>query len=828
MALATLTWQDTDDESIHVDIDIGITNRYYRYQIGDDSIRRLNGLKRLADPQFTSPLMGPLPKESLGRTSLEIPKEQFDRKHRYIQLFSFRTAQREGPALSEIVEIPVLDSLDEDDSFQARGFDHDAVSLGLEEDTIQPQTIEQPPVEVVAFSYKEAPSIDTAVALGGFTNLLGKLTPFAQKAAAKVATAVTNPQAQSALKKAGSFLQNPQNQQMLMNAGTALLSKTGQPGQQAMNTQAMMQLLMNFLNQSGGMGIPQAGLPQTGIPQARMPQQLMPGAGTMPTMSGVGNSMMAAGAFPAQQIGSQLPNSSAVNSAVLAKQQLQQAQLRRGQTAVKNYGTQKLSRARSLSTAASIPAASGAYTRQMALPALAALPSLLGGLGGAGAGGASSLMGAAGGMGNMSGLVTSLMPLLQQVMTPETVQMVLQNMSPTKLLGAVTDSVTQVAKVNLDDKKQDQGHIEKLMANADDTAMEKWAYGAAVVNALAWSPQEIDYRRVGRVRLDFTDVTPLMLHGRSRVLYHQDHDIAFPLKLETPKPIAKGVLQLLVKDPGTLEILIEKTYRIDDLTSGPLDVVPTLTRDQLEMLEPNEDYLVTVVLAWRGRSHRSQGKRRGNGQARSQTRSQRKKRIGTSMTQMITLMRDYCFNRIEGQAETMALNDVDRYRSYWHKVWQGQISKQRRRLNLECKYYYTLERDRTVLARMETLTRIQQTSDTRQTGQLKAGMMLNPERLNELLGQISDYEPLEEEQLTALFNTDNISLFNALARTEVEFKGRRGTNIALWVYPEFKIQRILLKHASEIDENGHVTELEEYPVHFPMPAKAHFIGVSDE
>lgn len=798
MALAILRWQDTDDESLHFDIDIGITNRYYRYDIGDGSVRRFNGLKQIEDPIFTSPLLGPLPEESLGRKALAIPKAQFDREHRYIQLFSFRTARLEGPALSEIVEVPITNLQRPASSQKRRRHLPTAVSLSLE-NAMYPETIEDPPVEVVAFSYREAPSVSTAMAFKGLSSVIGKLTPLAKKAA----TAVTSPQAQNALKQAGSFLKNPQNQQMLMNAGTALLPQTGQTGQQALNTQALMQLLMNFLNQSGGMGLPQAGLPQAGLPQVGVPQQLMPGAGTMPAMTGVGNPMMAAGTLPAQQIGSQLPSSSAVNSAVLAKQQLQQAQLQRGQTAVKNYRTQKLSRARSLSTATSVP-----YTEQMAFPALAALPGLLGGAGAAGAtGGSSALMGGA----NMA----SLMPLLQQVLTPETVQMLLQNISPTKLLGAVTDSVTQVAKVSLEDKKQDQQHIEKLIANVDDTAMEKWAYSSAVVNALAGSPEEIDYRRVGRVRLDFMAVTPLMLHGRSRVLYHQDYDIAFPLKLETPRPINKGVLQLLVKDPETLEILIETKYKVEDLAGGPLEVVPTLSREQLETLEPNEDYLVTVVLAWKGRSQRNSTRRR-------------KKRMGTSMTQMITLMRDYCFDRIEGQSETVALDDVDRYRAYWHKVWQGQLSRQRRRLTLECKYYYTLERDRTILARMETLTRIGQTSDTRQEGQLKAGMMLNPERLNDLLGQISDHEPLDDEQLAALFNADNISLFNALARTEVTFKGRRGSTVALWVYPEFKIQRILLKQASDIDENGHVTELVEAPVYFPMPAKAHFIGVSDD
>ncbi|MFG6107475.1 hypothetical protein U2F10_34920 [Leptothoe sp. EHU-05/26/07-4] len=741
MALAILRWQDTDDNYAHFDIDIGITNRYYRYHIGDGDIYRVNGLKQLEGPNVVSPLMGPLPPESLGRKTLAIPKEQFGRNHRHIQLFSFRSAQQEGLALSEIVELPIIGLPREHHSSQGGVHPNPRSSVSLSLEVPMPsQPIAQPPVEVVAFAYKETPPLDMALAMGGFSSFISKLIP----AAKKVATAVvTNPQAQTALKQAGTFLQNPQNQQLLMNAGTALLSPKGEQGQQALNNQALMQLLMNFLAQSGMV----AGASATG---AKL-------AATQPVMA------VAAG---------------------------------------RSHGSTN-----GFSTAAS---ASG-YSQTLFLPALAALLGEGGAAAGA-AGGASSLLGSAGGAANLSGLMTSLMPLLQQVLTPETVQMMLQNISPTKLLGAVTDSVTQVAKVSMEDKKQDQQHIEKLIENVDDTAMEKWAYSSAMVNALTWSPQEIDYRRVARVRLDFMQVTPLMLHGRTRVLYHQGHDIAFPLKLDTPRPIARGILQILVKNPETLEVLIEKTYRVEDLTHGPLTVVPTLSQEQLAMLEPNEDYLVMAVLAWGGRSQRTMGK----------------KRMGTSMTQMITLVRDYCFDRIEGQGETVALNDVDRYRSYWHKVWQGQLSKQRRQLTLDCKYYYSLERDRTTLARMETLTRIEQTSHSHQEGKLKAGMMLNPERLNELLGQISHHAPLNDEQLNALFNRDNIDLFNALARSSVKFRGRRGSTVALWVYPEFKLQRILLKRVSDIDENGHVTELSEAPVYFPMPTKAHFIGVSDE
>ncbi|MGI9288461.1 MAG: hypothetical protein ACR2P1_23955, partial [Pseudomonadales bacterium] len=221
MALAILTWREADDEANHFDIDIGSTNRYYRYEIGDKSARRSSGLKRLADPTVTSPLLGPLPEESLGRKILEIPNEQLDREHRYVQLFSFRTAQLDGPALSAIVDVPVAGLRRESDNATA-------MALELEED-MPSTTVEQPPVEVVAFAYKEAPSMamDTALAGAMAGGWLSKLGNIAKKATA----AVNNPQAQQALKQAGNFLANPQKQQMLMNAGNSLLGM-GQPGQQ--------------------------------------------------------------------------------------------------------------------------------------------------------------------------------------------------------------------------------------------------------------------------------------------------------------------------------------------------------------------------------------------------------------------------------------------------------------------------------------------------------------------------------------------------------------------------------------------------------------------
>ena len=53
------------------------------------------------------PVLGPLPPAARGRTALDVPLDQFDKEHRRMQLASFRTKDRMGPAISGIVVVPV-------------------------------------------------------------------------------------------------------------------------------------------------------------------------------------------------------------------------------------------------------------------------------------------------------------------------------------------------------------------------------------------------------------------------------------------------------------------------------------------------------------------------------------------------------------------------------------------------------------------------------------------------------------------------------------------------------------------------------------------------
>jgi hypothetical protein len=104
MALALLRWEDGATFSF----DLGTTNRWYAWAVGDGTTRRLGGIPVLADPSATSDgRIGPLPTERLGRGRFTLPAGALDREHRAVQLASHRDADGRGPAFSRIVRVPI-------------------------------------------------------------------------------------------------------------------------------------------------------------------------------------------------------------------------------------------------------------------------------------------------------------------------------------------------------------------------------------------------------------------------------------------------------------------------------------------------------------------------------------------------------------------------------------------------------------------------------------------------------------------------------------------------------------------------------------------------
>jgi hypothetical protein len=128
---------------------------------------------------------------------------------------------------------------------------------------------------------------------------------------------------------------------------------------------------------------------------------------------------------------------------------------------------------------------------------------------------------------------------------------------------------------------------------------------------------------------------------------------------------------------------------------------------------------------------------------------------------------------------------------------------------------------------MQTKGKSQPDQETRRReGHLKSGMILSPDALSKLVPRVSGGkdQPLSDAQLTALRTPDFVDRFNQAAKSQVEFKGRRGESAALWVYPEMKLREVVLKKIGRVNEHGHVQSFEEETVRFPMPAMVHFVG----
>ena len=394
-----------------------------------------------------------------------------------------------------------------------------------------------------------------------------------------------------------------------------------------------------------------------------------------------------------------------------------------------------------------------------------------------------------------------LTQLLEHSLHPETLQgLMVDTLRPAVMRGMVVHGL-------IDTFKLIPGFPDALERMVTE---ESWSTGQppAIAGLASHSP-EYPYHRVEAVTLHFTDIEPLSVGGRSRVLYYIGDDLAFPLELETPRPIRHGTLQILVKCPETLKVMVEQTFQLHHLVSGELDTVPYLSRSQLRSLQPNAEYLICAVLTWTARSSQSGHERR----------------LGTSTSVLATLMGNYIFDQLDGVTETFALNDPQTHRPYWHKVWTGGMATDDQTLALDCKYYYVLEAEPSQHARMETLIRMDAHGGDA-SGKLKTGLVLSLTQLNQLAAWMFEQPPLDTDEIAALSCCEFCDRFHQLARTQVTFTGDAGDRATLWVYPEFDQQQVVLKQVSDRDANGRVQQLVDHIIQFPIPTTAHFVGTT--
>jgi hypothetical protein len=160
-----------------------------------------------------------------------------------------------------------------------------------------------------------------------------------------------------------------------------------------------------------------------------------------------------------------------------------------------------------------------------------------------------------------------------------------------------------------------------------------------------------------------------------------------------------------------------------------------------------------------------------------------------------------------------------------NEAWTQNVSRDVIRIELECQYDFLLQPDELSNAHLATTTKTMEKGLHRRQGKMESGVLLSPNRLNELLPKISPHPQLDEKELTALLAPGFVQHTQSAARTSVKFSGRPGQTAALWVFPEVKVKQVMLQRAARTNDHGGIVQLEPHVVHFPMPVLAHFVGV---
>jgi hypothetical protein len=415
----------------------------------------------------------------------------------------------------------------------------------------------------------------------------------------------------------------------------------------------------------------------------------------------------------------------------------------------------------------------------------------------------------------MNPALLAVLPLLEKVLTPETIQALLEQ--PAKLTGAVADGIVKVGNVAIDHAKAENDWIAKFNPGIDDSDIISLMKGAGVprVTGLGLArPQPPDgvgrdlrYRRVESVELHFRAGPTERINGQTRVSYLLGRDLGFELDLRTRRRLPDPVLEVALKDPGTLETLWRRRVRTGPLDPGPLPGVVPIPAGALARLPASEDYVVTAALVWRDRQGRP---------------------VGTSRTLNVTLVGPLTFDRLEGPGTPRRLDDVEAFRSFWHKVWQQSFGPEARRFELDCKYYVALDPARERNGRMDSVVDLERTARTRRAGRLESGLLIAPEELAALAQRLGG-RPLSAEAREALRTSELADRISYAARTKVEFApghGSAGDSVALWVYPEFQLQQAIFKRARDVDPYGRVLRFDEHAEPIPVPVAVHFLGVS--
>ena len=847
MALAILRFVDAADGHASFDVSIG-SNLYYVYAVGDGVTERLHGIEFLSEPIFTSEMVGPVAPSANGRTQLDVPLERFDREHRQIQLMSFRTPQRDGPAVSDVLRVPTITGWGNgavsrlgrpvEASAQSLAFGASRRYAAAPMRTLARSTV--PSRTSVPFRLVEAasrPELSTQmVAWDALIGLLPRMLKEGGPIASNLLTGLFGRDGvpgpiPELIQQVAVLLQSEEGQRLVVDIVQAALAEPGSVRTQSLSARVIaphprigQSRALTTLGSHRRTDVSEAMFAWIPLVAALAPQIVQIAGPILGSLlgglfggrSGEGGPGGALGGV-VQQITGLLGSEKGQNAITTIVRGVANEAAGTPTPPPAATGTGTPPPPARTPPAATVPPPTTPPPATIPPPAAADQVSRQGSLAiGASrrarmprrpsrTGQRSQAMFLDGGAlsgpmltGLLGAALPALLPMLGRMAGPSMLGGMFGGGSPEQTLGAITDIMMD----------PNQRQFERLWAHTPQVGPSALAALLAQMSISADNPVP-SFRETTRAALSFGDLPMHTVYGTPRILVRAGRDLVVPLVLQAPKPVTGAELHWQVKDLRSQKTLAHDLVKLGRIESGALAPL-AIPASALGALPVSEDYILRVSLIWSAA--------KGG-------------RIGVRHSTTITLVGGYVFDRVEAAAtagvaepapEPIPLNDTQAHREVWHKIWAGGFGENARRRRFECKYYYALgERG---VQRLETRHKRERDADGKPVTRLRTGLMLGLDVLNRLGTQLTSEPALDADRLTALRGADFRARFAQAALARLTLRGRAADRAALWVYPEVRMERLVLQRIVTVNADGIVTELAEDVARFPMPVLAHFIG----
>ena len=164
---------------------------------------------------------------------------------------------------------------------------------------------------------------------------------------------------------------------------------------------------------------------------------------------------------------------------------------------------------------------------------------------------------------------------------------------PVKLFNAIADA-------GLKNTKQELDHLEKINPGVDDPAFDLIAASMSIKKSVG-----LKAKFSNAYAIEFTDVKMIPVGGKDKVVYDRRQKIHIPIKITSQmgkgnqKQIPKAIFQLIIQDGHTMNVLLEKKFKLKDITPGSAVSGIELSSDELKKLPLNRDLKFELAFNWK-------------------------------------------------------------------------------------------------------------------------------------------------------------------------------------------------------------------------------------